>query len=122
MRSFVNAWRRGLGAHGNVARWAGRIVGTVGLALCAVAIAARAAGMFVLGSLQVGTVFQGAMAALLIACVAYLAVIAERPGQYGTLDRSPMVLEGLPAAIAPESHRVAANREGLAVVDRESAS
>jgi len=78
--------------------------------------------MFVLGSLQVGTVFQGAMAALLIACVAYLAVIAERPGQYGTLDRSPMVLEGLPAAIAPESHRVAANREGLAVVDRESAS
>src|SRR5438093_12790098 len=93
MRSFVNAWRRGLGAHGNVARWAGRIVGTVGLALCAVAIAARAAGMFVLGSLQVGTMFQGAMAALLIACLAYLAVIAERPGQFGTLDRSPMVLE-----------------------------
>ena len=63
----------------NVLRWVGRIAGAMGLVLCAIAVVARAAGMFVLGSFQVGTLLQGGMAALLIGCLAYLAVIAEHP-------------------------------------------
>jgi hypothetical protein len=60
-------------------RWIGRIAGCLGVLLCVIAIASRLARTWHLGGFPVGTLLLGGMAAMLVACLAYLASIAERP-------------------------------------------
>jgi hypothetical protein len=48
--------------------WAGRILGIVGLVLCAVAVLGRISGHYTLGGFQVGTVLIAGIAALAAAC------------------------------------------------------
>ena len=58
-------------------RWTGRISGLVGFVVCAVAVLARASGSFVLGDFQVGTLLQAGMTAMILGCLAYLAVLVD---------------------------------------------
>jgi hypothetical protein len=60
--------------------WAARIAGVLGIAAMALAVAARLSGAWSLGGFEVGTVLQAGMAAVLIACLAYLAALVERHG------------------------------------------
>jgi len=60
-------------------KWTARGAGLLGVALVAASVAVRFAGSFSVGSFQVGTVMQAGMAAMLLACLAYLAVLTERP-------------------------------------------
>ena len=59
--------------------WIGRVAGIIGIAVIGVAIAARLGGAYWLGGFQVGTLLQGGMAATLLACLGYVAALAERP-------------------------------------------
>jgi hypothetical protein len=59
--------------------WIGRVAGVIGIAVIGVAIAARLGGAYWLGSFQVGTLLQAGMAATLLACLGYVAALAERP-------------------------------------------
>ena len=58
-------------------KWIARLAGIVGVAAIAVAIAARLAGAYWFGGLQVGTILQAGMAAMLLACLAYLVALVE---------------------------------------------
>lgn len=58
--------------------WIARVAGIVGVASIAVAVLGRLSGAHWLGGFQVGTVLQGGMAATLVACLGYLAALAER--------------------------------------------
>ena len=58
--------------------WVARLAGAGGVALIALAALARIAGSYWMGGMQVGTVLQAGMAATLVACLAYLAALAER--------------------------------------------
>ena len=60
-------------------KWTARGAGLLGVLLVAASVAVRFAGSFSVGSFQVGTVMQAGMAAMLFACLAYLAIMAERP-------------------------------------------
>jgi hypothetical protein len=61
--------------------WLARMAGTAGVLVILVAVAGRLAGAFWVGGFQVGTLLQAGMAAMLIACLSYLAVLVERrPG------------------------------------------
>lgn len=60
--------------------WAARIAGVAGVAALALAFAGRLAGMYWIGGFQVGTVLQAGMAAMLAACLAYLAALVELAG------------------------------------------
>ena len=61
----------------NVLKWIARLAGIAGVVVMALAVLGRLAGAYLLGSFQVGTVLQGGMAATLVACLAYLAALAE---------------------------------------------
>jgi hypothetical protein len=61
----------------NLLRWTGRCAGVIGVLLLVVAVVARAAGVFVVGGLQVGTVLQAGMAAMILGCLAYLANLVD---------------------------------------------
>ena len=61
-------------------KWIARLAGIAGVAAIAVAIVSRLAGAYLLGSFQVGTILQAGMAAAVIACLAYLVVLAEGLG------------------------------------------
>jgi hypothetical protein len=58
--------------------WIGRLAGLLGVLVCAVAFAARAASVWRLGSFQVGAVLQAGLTFMLIGALAYVAYIAER--------------------------------------------
>ena len=58
-------------------RWTARSAGVVGVLLCVVSVVARAAGMFVIESFQVGTLLQAGMAMMILGCLAYLAVLVD---------------------------------------------
>ena len=58
--------------------WAARIAGIGGVAAIALAFVGRLSGAYWLGGIQVGTVLQAGMAAALVGCLAYLAVLVER--------------------------------------------
>ena len=58
--------------------WLARLAGIFGVAVILIAGLARVAGAFWLGSFQVGTLLQVGMAATLVACLAYLALLVER--------------------------------------------
>lgn len=56
----------------------GRLAGVVGGVVILVAVLTRLGGNFYLGTLSTGTLLQGGMAALLIACVCLLQVLVAR--------------------------------------------
>jgi len=58
--------------------WMARIAAVAGVALIGVAAIARLSGVYSLGSFQSATLLQGGMAAVLLACLGYLASLAER--------------------------------------------
>jgi hypothetical protein len=74
---FVLSDAEGEHMHG-LLKWIARVAAIVGIAVMGIAVMGRLLGAFWLGSFQVGTLLQAGMAALLIACLAYLAVLAER--------------------------------------------
>jgi hypothetical protein len=59
-------------------RWTGRMAGAVGVLLCLVSCAARVAGVWTIAGFQIGTMLQGGIAAMVLACLAYLVILAER--------------------------------------------
>lgn len=63
----------------NLLTWIGRLSGCVGVLVCAVALGARVSGTWTLGAMQIGTLFQLGVAAMVLACLAYCAELAERP-------------------------------------------
>ncbi len=60
--------------------WVGRAAGLVGVTLVVLAVLARMIGQWHVGSMSVGTVLQGGVAAMVLAALAYTAALAERPG------------------------------------------
>ncbi|MEO7854829.1 MAG: hypothetical protein ABIR94_21660 [Rubrivivax sp.] len=58
--------------------WTGRVAGCVGAITACAAVLMRAAGMWHVGSLQIGTVLQAGLAAMVLATLAYVAAMAER--------------------------------------------
>ena len=59
--------------------WIARLAGLMGIALIAVAFGARLLGAYWLAGFQTGTILQGGIAATLVACLAYVAILVERP-------------------------------------------
>jgi hypothetical protein len=59
--------------------WIARLAGLTGIAMMAVALGARLAGAYWLAGFQTGTILQAGMAATLVACLAYVAILVERP-------------------------------------------
>jgi hypothetical protein len=58
--------------------WVGRIGGAVGVLMCVIAVLARIRGVYGLAGFQTGTVLLAGIAAMLVGCLGYLAVVAER--------------------------------------------
>jgi hypothetical protein len=58
--------------------WLARVSAVVGVLLIAVAVIARLTGVYSLGGFYSGTILQGGMAAVLLACLGYLTALAER--------------------------------------------
>jgi hypothetical protein len=58
--------------------WIGRLAGIGGALATLVAFGARAAGVWHLGSLQIGSLLQAGIALTSLGALAYVAVIAER--------------------------------------------
>lgn len=56
----------------------GRLAGILGVILGAASVAARAMGMFFIGTLQVGTLLQASIASMVLGALAYAAAVAER--------------------------------------------
>jgi len=56
----------------------GRAAGVIGVLLCGVAVLARFAGYYSIGGLQVGTLFQAGMAAMILACLFLLLLLTKR--------------------------------------------
>lgn len=61
----------------NLLRWTARSAGVIGALLCLVSFVARLAGVWTIGGFQVGTVLQAGMAAMILGCLAYLAVLVD---------------------------------------------
>ena len=64
---------------GNLLLWVGRLAGLAGVSVVLVAVFARGRGSYVVAGLQVGTLLLVGVATMVIACLAYLAYLAERP-------------------------------------------
>jgi hypothetical protein len=62
-------------------KWIGRFAGVVGVVTLVLSLLARLGGAYRLGNFQVGTILQAAMAAMLLACLAYLIVLVEGRGR-----------------------------------------
>jgi hypothetical protein len=60
--------------------WAARLSALAGIALVALAIVTRFSGSYQVGTFDVATVLFGGMVAMVAACLAYTASIAEYPG------------------------------------------
>ena len=56
----------------------GRLAGLVGVVACVAAVLLRLAGRYYLGMVGTGSVLQGGMAALLIACFCLLLALVSR--------------------------------------------
>ena len=59
--------------------WIGRLAGLAGVLIVLAAVLARCSGSYIVYGLQVGTLLQAGIAAMIVACLAYLAYLAERP-------------------------------------------
>lgn len=57
--------------------WTARASALIGVVLCAASVVARLEGLYVLASFQVGTLLLAGIAAMLLASLAYLAVLVE---------------------------------------------
>lgn len=60
-----------------VLRWIGRLAGVAGVAVFVLALALRLAGTFLLAGIPVGTLFQAAVGAMVLACLVYLVRLVE---------------------------------------------
>jgi hypothetical protein len=58
--------------------WAGRLLGIVGIVVCAVAGLARVTGHYVLGGFPAITLFEGGTTALVAACFCLLWALSAR--------------------------------------------
>ena len=58
--------------------WIGRLGGLMGVVLLAVSVIARLTGRYFLGAFQVGTLFQVAIAGMILGCFCFLLVLTER--------------------------------------------
>ena len=58
--------------------WIGRLAGIGGVLTCAVAVIVRLYGRFFIAGFQVLTLLQVGVAAMVLGCLAYLAVLSER--------------------------------------------
>lgn len=58
--------------------WVGRIAGGLGLLLGFTAVVLRATDTWRVGNLQIGTLFMGSVAAMVLGALAYAASAAER--------------------------------------------
>ena len=58
---------------------AGRILGIVGIVVCAVSVAERVTGHYTLGGIPVITLFEGGTTALVAGCFCLLWALAARP-------------------------------------------
>jgi hypothetical protein len=58
-------------------KWVARLAGIAGVIVCAVALLTRLSGSWTVGAVSIGTVFQLGMASMIVACLAYCAVLAE---------------------------------------------
>ena len=58
--------------------WLARIAAVAGVLLIAVAVIARASGLYTLGGYNSGTILLGGMAVALLGCLGYVTVLAER--------------------------------------------
>jgi hypothetical protein len=59
--------------------WVGRLAGLAGLLVVLAAVLARGSGSYIVVGVQVGTLLLVGIATMVIACLAYLAYLAERP-------------------------------------------
>jgi hypothetical protein len=64
---------------GTVLLWIGRLGGILGVVLCAMAVVLRLRSVYHFAGLQIGTVLLAGVAAMLVGCLGYLAVLVERP-------------------------------------------
>ena len=62
----------------NLLIFIGRLAGILGVALGVVSVGARVLGMFFIGAVQVGTLFQASIASMVLGTLAYAAAVAER--------------------------------------------
>jgi hypothetical protein len=58
--------------------WIGRLAGSSGVLVCAVAILLRFSGKFQLGGFQVTTLAQAGIAGMVLGCLCFSVVVAER--------------------------------------------
>jgi hypothetical protein len=58
--------------------WIGRLAGVGGIVVCVVAAIFRLSGRFLLGPVQLGTLFQIGIAAMIFGCFCLLSVLTER--------------------------------------------
>jgi hypothetical protein len=58
--------------------WIGRLAGLVGVGTAVCAVLVRATGAYHLGSMQLGTLLNAGVAAMVLGALAYAAAIAER--------------------------------------------
>jgi hypothetical protein len=58
--------------------WIGRLAGVAGALVALAAVLARGSGQYVVAGLQVGTLLQAGIAAMVLGCLGYVASIAER--------------------------------------------
>ena len=64
---------------GTVLLWVGRLGGIVGVLLCAMAVVLRLRSVYNFAGFQIGTFLLAGVAAMLVGCLGYLAVMVERP-------------------------------------------
>ena len=57
----------------------GRIAGVGGVLLCIASVAVRLSGAYRIGGFEVGTLLQGGIAAMVLGCLCFLAVLSQRP-------------------------------------------
>lgn len=62
----------------NLLLWTGRVAGSLGALVFVTALGARVTGIWTVGGIQIGTLLQLGTAAMVLACLAYCADIAER--------------------------------------------
>ena len=62
----------------NLLIWVGRCAGGLGLVLGLIAVVSRGMGVWRVGDLQVGTLFLGSVASMVLGALAYAAAAAER--------------------------------------------
>ena len=58
--------------------WVGRLAGIAGVLVCLLAIALRFRGVYNFAGFQIGTLLLAGIGAMLLGCLAYVALIAER--------------------------------------------